>query len=72
MVEEDRGLAIQFAIANALPGDCVLIAGKGHEDHQLIVISGFPSATSRKRDWRWRLELMQPEVMPDDICTSTV
>ena len=36
MVEEDRGLAIQFAIANALPGDCVLIAGKGHEDHQLI------------------------------------
>lgn len=36
MVEEDRATAIRFAISNASVGDCVLIAGKGHEDYQLI------------------------------------
>ncbi|MEH6910714.1 MAG: UDP-N-acetylmuramoyl-L-alanyl-D-glutamate--2,6-diaminopimelate ligase [Oceanicoccus sp.] len=36
MVEEDRATAIQFAIANASAGDCVLIAGKGHEVYQVI------------------------------------
>ncbi len=32
----DRTEAIQWALAEAQPGDCVLIAGKGHEDHQVI------------------------------------
>ncbi len=32
--ESDRALAIRQAIAAAAPGDCVLIAGKGHEDYQ--------------------------------------
>ncbi|HEX4148235.1 MAG TPA: UDP-N-acetylmuramyl-tripeptide synthetase, partial [Pirellulales bacterium] len=32
----DRAEAIRFALAQALPGDCVLIAGKGHEDYQII------------------------------------
>ncbi|MEH6516601.1 MAG: UDP-N-acetylmuramoyl-L-alanyl-D-glutamate--2,6-diaminopimelate ligase [Halioglobus sp.] len=32
----DRGEAIALAIAEAEVGDCVLIAGKGHEDYQLI------------------------------------
>jgi len=31
VVEHDRGLAIRRAIAEAAPGDVVLIAGKGHE-----------------------------------------
>jgi UDP-N-acetylmuramoyl-L-alanyl-D-glutamate--2,6-diaminopimelate ligase len=35
-VEADRHRAIATAIANAEPGDTVLIAGKGHEDYQLI------------------------------------
>lgn len=35
-VEPDRKKAIQLAIAQALPGDLVLIAGKGHEDYQII------------------------------------
>ena len=33
---EDRAAAIAAAIMAAQPGDCVLIAGKGHEDYQLM------------------------------------
>ncbi len=35
-VEPDRRLAIQKAIALAQPGDVVLLAGKGHENYQII------------------------------------
>jgi len=35
-VLRDRARAIEAAIAEAGPGDIVLIAGKGHEDYQLI------------------------------------
>jgi UDP-N-acetylmuramoyl-L-alanyl-D-glutamate--2,6-diaminopimelate ligase len=34
--EPDRRLAIQQALAMAYPGDLVLIAGKGHEDYQIL------------------------------------
>ena len=36
VVEPDRAAAIQLAIARAGGGDIVLIAGKGHEDYQII------------------------------------
>jgi len=32
----DRGAAIRAAIAAARPGDSVLLAGKGHEDYQIV------------------------------------
>ncbi len=35
-IEADRAVAIEMAIGMARAGDCVLIAGKGHEDYQLI------------------------------------
>jgi UDP-N-acetylmuramoyl-L-alanyl-D-glutamate--2,6-diaminopimelate ligase len=35
-IEEDRRAAIRIALASARPGDVVLIAGKGHEDYQII------------------------------------
>ncbi|MCV6625689.1 MAG: UDP-N-acetylmuramyl-tripeptide synthetase, partial [Cellvibrionaceae bacterium] len=35
-VEVDRRLAIEQAIASAADGDCILIAGKGHENYQEI------------------------------------
>lgn len=35
-VEPDRRLAIAVAIKHAQPGDSILIAGKGHEDYQLV------------------------------------
>jgi UDP-N-acetylmuramoyl-L-alanyl-D-glutamate--2,6-diaminopimelate ligase len=34
-VEPDRRKAIALAVAEAKPGDIVLIAGKGHEDYQV-------------------------------------
>jgi UDP-N-acetylmuramoyl-L-alanyl-D-glutamate--2,6-diaminopimelate ligase len=36
IVEADRRVAIGMAIAQAHPGDTVLIAGKGHEDYQIL------------------------------------
>jgi murE/murF fusion protein len=35
-VDPDRRVAIRAAIAEATPGDVVVIAGKGHEDYQII------------------------------------
>lgn len=35
-VEPDRGVAISRAVAMARVGDVVLLAGKGHEDYQII------------------------------------
>jgi len=32
----DRKMAIEFALQKAKPGDIVLLAGKGHEDYQII------------------------------------
>jgi UDP-N-acetylmuramoyl-L-alanyl-D-glutamate--2,6-diaminopimelate ligase len=36
LVEPDRARAIGAALAAARPGDCVVIAGKGHEDYQIV------------------------------------
>jgi UDP-N-acetylmuramoyl-L-alanyl-D-glutamate--2,6-diaminopimelate ligase len=36
LIERDRARAIGVAIADAQPGDAVLIAGKGHEDYQIV------------------------------------
>lgn len=41
-IEQDRQTAIHFAINQAKPGDVVLIAGKGHENYQLIGNKKFP------------------------------
>jgi len=42
VVEVDRRVAIQAAIALAQPGDGVVIAGKGHEDYQILGVTKFP------------------------------
>jgi UDP-N-acetylmuramoyl-L-alanyl-D-glutamate--2,6-diaminopimelate ligase len=36
VVELDRRRAIELAIVQARPGDVVLVAGKGHEDYQIV------------------------------------
>jgi len=36
VVIPDRNEAIEWAIRAARPGDVVLIAGKGHEDYQIL------------------------------------
>jgi UDP-N-acetylmuramyl tripeptide synthase len=35
-IEVDRGRAIRHALGAAVPGDMVVIAGKGHESYQEI------------------------------------
>jgi UDP-N-acetylmuramoyl-L-alanyl-D-glutamate--2,6-diaminopimelate ligase len=35
-VIEDRRQAILYAVREAVPGDVVLLAGKGHEDYQEV------------------------------------
>lgn len=35
-VIHDRAAAIAYALAHARPGDVVLVAGKGHEDYQIV------------------------------------
>ena len=35
-IELDRGAAIRHAVRNAGPGDTILVAGKGHENYQLV------------------------------------
>lgn len=59
VVEQDRAAAIQLAITQAGPGDLILIAGKGHEDYQIIGSSKQPfsdAAIARKILQSWRLK----------------
>lgn len=42
VIEPDRRMAIQQALSMAEAGDCVLIAGKGHENEQIIGRERFP------------------------------
>jgi len=41
-VEADRSRAIHMAIDQAQAGDIVLLAGKGHENYQIIGTTKFP------------------------------
>ena len=41
-IEQDRQAAIQFVVKKAKAGDVVLIAGKGHENYQLIGDKQYP------------------------------
>ncbi len=41
-IEADRKLAIHMALASLQPGDILVIAGKGHEDYQIIGTTKYP------------------------------
>lgn len=45
VVEPDRERAIRRAVREAAPGDVVVIAGKGHEDYQILPDPSKPGAT---------------------------
>jgi UDP-N-acetylmuramoyl-L-alanyl-D-glutamate--2,6-diaminopimelate ligase len=42
VVELDRRQAIDLAVRSASPGDTILIAGKGHEDYQIVGMTRLP------------------------------
>lgn len=42
VVIENRREAIEYAVKNAMPGDIVVLAGKGHETYQIIGKESFP------------------------------
>jgi UDP-N-acetylmuramoyl-L-alanyl-D-glutamate--2,6-diaminopimelate ligase len=41
-VDLDRREAVRHALALARPGDAVLLAGKGHEEYQLVGVARVP------------------------------
>jgi UDP-N-acetylmuramoyl-L-alanyl-D-glutamate--2,6-diaminopimelate ligase len=47
----ERAEAIGWALAQALPGDCVLLAGKGHEKY--VVVDGEPAIDDRELAQSW-------------------
>jgi UDP-N-acetylmuramoyl-L-alanyl-D-glutamate--2,6-diaminopimelate ligase len=67
VIEEDRALAIARAVAGAGEGDMVLIAGKGHEEYQ-IVPDG--KGSTIKKDFSDRQEarkaLIARGIVPDE------
>ena len=48
-VMEDRRDAIQYAVNQAEAGDVIVIAGKGHETYQLLVIKYYTLMIVKKR-----------------------
>jgi UDP-N-acetylmuramoyl-L-alanyl-D-glutamate--2,6-diaminopimelate ligase len=46
-VESDRKKAIGLAVSLASPGDIILIAGKGHEDYQILADPQAPGGTRK-------------------------
>ncbi len=48
VVEADRARAIARAIGDAQPDDTVLLAGKGHEDYQIVADANAPGGTVKR------------------------
>jgi len=54
----DRAEAIGWALAQAQAGDCVLIAGRGHEKHQIVGQERIPLDDREvTRQWLYEMEL---------------
>lgn len=63
LVVRDREEAIHAALAEARPGDCVLVAGKGHETHQIVGTTRF-DFDDREVACRWLYEAQPAALDP--------
>jgi len=63
-VMADRTEAIQHALSLARPGDCVLLAGKGHENYQIIGDAHLP-LDDREVARQWLYENAEISLTPD-------
>ncbi|RJP42434.1 MAG: UDP-N-acetylmuramoyl-L-alanyl-D-glutamate--2,6-diaminopimelate ligase [Phycisphaerales bacterium] len=70
VVEPDRARAIGLAIAEAREGDIVLLAGKGHEDYQIV--GGQRRAFDDRREARAVLEARSRDGRPCPLECSAV
>ena len=64
-VEPDRRAAIRWALEQACPGDCLLIAGKGHETEQIIGTERFPFDDREVAQSAWHDIALSREAMAD-------
>src|SRR5262249_40752996 len=65
VLEADRARAIHWALGEAKAGDCVLIAGKGHEEHQTVgkVRHWFDDREIARR-WLYEHAVLPAEMIP--------
>jgi UDP-N-acetylmuramoyl-L-alanyl-D-glutamate--2,6-diaminopimelate ligase len=66
-IEPDRRVAIAWALDRARPGDCVLIAGKGHETEQIIGTQRFPFDDCQVVQTVWRENPFSPPTSSDEL-----
>jgi len=65
LLETDRIRAIHWALAQAAPGDCVLIAGKGHEETQTIgTVRHWFDDREIARRWLYEHAVIPAEIIP--------
>lgn len=60
VVEVDRRVAIQTAITQAQSGDTILIAGKGHEDYQILGTEKSTSTIAKRPKQRYLNAMVNP------------
>jgi UDP-N-acetylmuramoyl-L-alanyl-D-glutamate--2,6-diaminopimelate ligase len=65
VLEADRARAIHWALEQAAPGDCVLIAGKGHEETQTIgTVRHWFDDREIARRWLYEHLVVPAEIIP--------
>ena len=65
VLEADRARAIHWALEQAAPGDCVLIAGKGHEESQTIgAVRHWFDDREIARSWLYEHAVIPADIIP--------